>query len=128
MNSTPVTVVRVRKAGDENLYDPTYLVDPTRDELLELISDMGDVNINYFYQYTVTGSFARRSRASKDSVLMPRQVDPTLPPIVIVYTRKDGIEKSWVVRPTYNELLDVVNEMGDSLEIAVNVGPARRSR
>ena len=55
------------------------------------------------------------------------EVDPTLPPIVIVYTRKDGIEKSWVVRPTYNELLDVVNEMGDSLEIAVNVGPARRS-
>jgi len=128
MNNTTVKVVRVRKAGDENLYDPTYLVDPTRDELLELISDMGDVNINYFYQDTVTGSFARRSRASKDSVLMPRQVDPTLPPIVIVYTRKDGIEKSWVVRPTYTELLDVVNEMGDSLEIAVNVGPARRSR
>jgi hypothetical protein len=104
--STTVRVVRVRKAGNENLYDPTYYVDPTRDELLELLSNMGDVNINYFYQDTETGAFARRSRVSSHIVTWERQVDETLPPIVIAYTRKDGIEKSW----------------------AVNVGPTRRSR
>ncbi len=73
MNNTTVKVVRVRKAGDENLYDPTYLVEPTRDELLELLSNMGDVNINYFYQDTKTDEFARRSRVSSHSVSFERQ-------------------------------------------------------
>jgi hypothetical protein len=74
MSNTTLKVVTVRKAGNENLYDPTYLVDPTRDELLELISNMGDVNINYFYQDAETGRVHRRSCVSSHIVTWERQV------------------------------------------------------
>jgi hypothetical protein len=71
-NSTSKIVVRIRKAGDEHLYEGTYLTDPTLVQLLDVVSSMGDVNINYFYQ-NANGSVWRRSETDTTSVAFERQ-------------------------------------------------------
>ena len=66
-------IVRIRPAEDTDHERAIYIEEPTRDELLNAIADMGDVNVNYFFQYE-NGQVSRRSSASSTSTVFERSV------------------------------------------------------